>query len=98
MEKAYAFPKKINFWRTKDGAEVDFIIDTGLLPVPVEVKYRDLKEAEVTRSLRSFISKYHPATALVVNLLLEDTITLNKTKIQFGPFYKIYIQSLLPLS
>src|SRR3972149_2972500 len=98
MEKAYAFPKKINFWRTKDGAEVDFIIDTGLLPVPVADKYRDLKEAEVTRSLRSFISKYNPAIALVVNLLLEDTITLNKTKIHFVPFYKIYIQSLLPLS
>ena len=88
-DKTHSLPGMINFWRTKDRAEVDFVITVGELLMPVEVKYRSLKEPEVTRSLRSFISKYEPSMAFVVNLELEKTIICDKTEVNFIPFYRL---------
>lgn len=79
----------INFWRTKDGAEVDFIIKGGSKIMPVEVKYRRIKKPETTRSLQSFISAYQPDTAFVVNLNYKDEIRIGKTKVCFVPFYEL---------
>ena len=42
-------PIKIHFWRTKDQAEVDFIIEKGLEVIPVEVKHTKLSKIEITR-------------------------------------------------
>lgn len=88
-EKISYTPSKIHFWRTKDGAEIDFIIVIGEKIIPIEAKYKQLTKSDVSRSLKSFISKYHPAKILVVNLELNQKIVLNKTKIIFLPFYKL---------
>lgn len=82
-------PTEIHFWRTKDKAEVDFIIDTGVEQIPIEVKYQNLKKEEITRSLRNYIEKYQPKKSYVVNLELEKEINLNQTKISFLPFCQI---------
>lgn len=82
-EKFKESPAKIHFWRTKDGAEVDFVIDFGRKQIPIEVKYRDLKKPEITRSFRSFIEKYQPEKAFIVNLSFEHTLSLNGTDIHF---------------
>ncbi|MFW6132135.1 MAG: ATP-binding protein [Candidatus Aminicenantaceae bacterium] len=80
---------EIHFWRTKEGAEVDFVIDNGRVPFPVEVKYRKLKNPEISRSFRSFAHKYKPQRGYIVNLGLEKDMALGKTKVQFLPFYKL---------
>ena len=80
---------RINFWRTKDGAEVDFVIEFGRLPIPTEIKFRDLKQPEMTRSFRNFIARYKPQKAFVINLGLEHMLTVDKTNIYFLPFYKM---------
>lgn len=82
-EKFKESPAKINFWRTKDGAEVDFVIDFGRKQIPIEVKYRDLKRPEMTRSFRSFIERYQSQNAFIVNLYFEHILSLNGTKIHF---------------
>jgi len=79
----------IHFWRTKDGAEVDFVINYGKEIVPFEVKYKELKEPKINRSLKNFILKYNPSKAFVVNLKFKKEINLNKTKIYFIPFYEL---------
>lgn len=86
-------PIKIHFWRTKDKAEVDFILDRGKDIIPVEVKFKRLKKPEAGRSLRSFISRYQPRQAWVVNLSLNEQIKLNKTNIVFLPYYKLLSQA-----
>lgn len=83
--KAY----KINFWRTKDGAEVDFIVSAGNIHIPIEVKYKKLEKPQVQRSLKNYILKYAPPNAYVVNQNYEDTITIEKTKVHFIPYYKM---------
>lgn len=85
----YTLPPRIHFWRTKDNAEVDFIIDTAREPIPIEIKYKALVSPQITRSLRSFIMKYHPKRAFVVNLVLRTSIIYNKTKIDTIPFYAL---------
>lgn len=80
---------KIHFWRTKDKAEVDFIINPGKEIIPVEAKFRALSKPKVSRALRSFILRYQPSKALVVNLELNQRIKLGKTEVIFLPFYEM---------
>lgn len=83
----------LHFWRTKDGAEVDFVMDKAMETIPFETKYKNLKEPELDRSFRSFLSKYAPQRAYVVNLTLNEEITIGKTKVAFIPFYKLLFLS-----
>lgn len=84
--KIKAGNSKIHFWRTTGGAEVDFVIDFGNALLPVEVKYKELKRPVIEKSLRSFIEKYKPERAIVVNKNFKDQIIINKTKVEFLPF------------
>lgn len=83
----YLSSATIHFWRTKDKAEVDFVVNTGRSTVPIEVKYSSLKQPETTRSFKSFLAKYKPEKAFIVHLgkYMEDHF--RDTKIFFIPFY-----------
>ncbi|QTA38464.1 ATP-binding protein [Thermosipho ferrireducens] len=87
LSKQYDF--SIHYWRTKDKAEVDFILRKGLNLLPVEVEYKKLKKFEITRAMRSFIQKYQPQEAIVINLTSKHENVLHKTKIKIIPFYEI---------
>lgn len=80
----------INFWRTKDNAEVDFILNRGEQIMPIEVKKQTFAKPEIKRSLRSFMGKYQPREAYVVNLSLKESLQLEKTKVIFIPYYEIF--------
>jgi len=82
-EKIKRSGAQIHFWRTKDGAEVDFVLLTGEGVVPVEVKVQEFKKPKVTRSLRIFIKKYNPSRALVVSLTSIKPITVHNTQVFF---------------
>lgn len=77
----------VKYWRTLDQAEVDFVLedpsDGGVFPV--EVKYADLRTPELTRSLQSFIKKYKPKQAWVVNLSLDAVQQVGETSVRFVP-------------
>jgi predicted AAA+ superfamily ATPase len=92
-EKTKHTSSSIHFWRTKDGAEVDFIINSGRAAISVEAKKQNLKQPEITRSLRSFIAKYSPKKAFVVNLTLSDEITVGNTAVCFIPYYELWSES-----
>lgn len=80
---------KIHFWRTKDGAEIDFIISKGKEIIPVEVKSKKLSEVKISRSLKSFIKKYQPRKIFLINLQLTKIINFQRTKIISLPYYKL---------
>ena len=88
-EKMRNTSAKIHFWRTKNGAEVDFVLDSGREQDAVEVKYSFLKKPEITRSFRSFIERYNPKRAFIISLNLEDTLIVNETEVNFLPYFKI---------
>ena len=73
------------FWRTKAGAEVDFVIVNAQNMIPIEVKYSNLKNPEVTRSMLSFIDAYKPKCAIILNKGFIGSTERNDTKIIFLP-------------
>jgi len=80
----------IHFWRTKSGAEVDFVLyktDNELLPI--EVKFRRMKRPMITRALRSFIDAYKPETAIVISRNFKAKIEVKDSIIHFVPFQEI---------
>jgi predicted AAA+ superfamily ATPase len=84
----------INYWRTTDKAEVDFVVERQGKPMPVEVKFSVLKKPEITRSLRSFIAKYQPAKAWVINLGFTGNMQVDGTEVEFIPYKKLVFKEL----
>jgi predicted AAA+ superfamily ATPase len=54
----------VNFWRTKSGLEVDFILGRG--EVAIEVKGTSRIDTADMRPLKTFLREYRPASAIVV--------------------------------
>lgn len=54
----------VNFWRTKSGLEVDFILGGG--EVAIEVKGSSRVDSAELRPLARFIEDYKPAKSIVV--------------------------------
>lgn len=77
------FSVPLHFWRTKSGAEVDFVIVPKLTPIPFEVKAKDLKEFKISKSLRSFLHTYRPREAYYLNLSLSSKCRVEETTINF---------------
>jgi len=48
-----------------------------------------LKNPEVSRSLRNFISKYSPKEAIIVHLGKESDATVGDTLVKLLPFYRV---------
>jgi len=54
----------INFWRTKTGLEVDFILGSG--EVAVEVKGTNRLDSKDMKPLLAFVEEYSPSMAIIV--------------------------------
>lgn len=81
---------KIYFWRTKGGAEVDFVIYKNPDDFfPVEVKYINFKSPSVSRSFRSFIEAYQPHQGIIVTQDFQAKILIGKTNVLFIPLRKL---------
>jgi predicted AAA+ superfamily ATPase len=63
----------LGYWRSTNGAEVDFVIEHAGELAGLEVKASPLRRPEVTRSSRSFIEAYRPRRFAVLNLTLDGT-------------------------
>jgi predicted AAA+ superfamily ATPase len=78
---------KINFWRTKAGAEVDFIVHIKDRTIPIEVKYANFNSEKISRSLISFIDSFNPEYGMVLTKNYWGFAEKNKTKVFFLPIY-----------
>jgi len=87
----------IHYWRTTDGAEVDFVIDRKNNLLPVEVKYSTLSAPLITRSLRSFIEKYKPENAWVISPGYSNKTLVNDCHIDFISFSELSSSNILSL-
>lgn len=76
----------INFWRTKNKAEMDFVLDSGSKQIPLEVKYTALKGVQTSRSFHSFISKYKPKKGYMIHVGTKNQIMIGDTQIYFLPY------------
>lgn len=74
---------KIHYWRSKSGAEIDFVIDTGSNVIPIEVKYKEYSRPTIPRPFLGFIEKYRPEKCLVVNKDLKEKIEFKGCEVLF---------------
>jgi hypothetical protein len=63
---------QVSWWRTKSGAEVDFVVQRGEELVAIEVKAERTPRLGLSRGARSFLEAYAPKRLLVANLGLEQ--------------------------
>lgn len=88
-EKVRGTASGVHYWRTKDKAEVDFVVQRGKDVVPVEVKYGVVEKGDAPRSMRNFIAKYRPQKAFVVHAGTTRKAKVGKTNVYFVPFFRI---------
>ncbi|HOJ40426.1 MAG TPA: DUF4143 domain-containing protein, partial [bacterium] len=88
-EKLCFTPATLHFWRTTEKAEVDLVVNWGREILPIEVKYRDMNKPSVERSLRSFIRKYSPKKALIVNKNYSHRCLIEETEVHFVPIMQL---------
>ncbi len=80
-EKIADTSHRICHWRTTDKAEVDFVLDKNREVTPLEIKYKDLKSLQISRSFQNFISAYRPTRAYIVHLGGSMQTTINTTQV-----------------
>jgi len=88
----------IHFWRTKDKAEVDFVIRRGAAVTPLEVKYNDMKKLEAQRSYRGFLERYHPESGYIVNKSLSDEAMVGETRVRCLPYWELMFEEAFSIS
>ncbi|MDP2925582.1 MAG: ATP-binding protein [Nanoarchaeota archaeon] len=76
------------YWRTKAGAEVDFIIEKNGEIIPIEVK-SNLTNSKITRSYRNFLDEYKPEKGYVLSMNFFNQIKIGKYPIFFMPIFNI---------
>lgn len=77
--------RKINFWRTKSKAEVDFLIQKDGQIIPIEVKYS--AKPTVGKSLHSFIKKFSPPVVFIFTKGYSGEQKIRKSVVKFIPVY-----------
>jgi len=79
---------EINFWRTKSGQEVDFVLGRG--EVAVEVKGSAMVDKRALRPMKSFVKLYAPRQAIVVCNETEERL---HSGIKIMP-WRVFLQKL----
>jgi len=77
----------INFWRSKVGAEVDFVVNPKGEIFPIEVKFSPFDKPAASKSFISFVKSFKPKKGLVLTKNFQGIIEKDGCKILFYPIY-----------
>jgi len=75
--------RDLKYYRTKNGAEVDFIVDDT---IPIEIK-SNLTSMKVSKSFHYFLEHYRPERGYILNFNQIGTKEHNGTEINFLPHF-----------
>jgi predicted AAA+ superfamily ATPase len=81
---------ELHYWRTKAGAEVDFVLyqnEQNLLPI--EVKYRQNYACAVSRGFRSFIEAYQPKFGIYITANTKGQLMIGNCTVHFIPLTQL---------
>lgn len=80
--------EEIKFWRTKAGAEVDFIVHTNDI-IPIECKFQEMNYANIPSGMRAFIQNYKPKAGIVITRGYFNKVKKGKTTVYFIPAWGV---------
>lgn len=89
ITKVLPLQSSLKFWRSKSGAEVDFVIEHAGELHAIEVKCSRLRQPKLSRSSKSFIEAYAPDRFIVVNLEQRTTFEFNERRVDFITPYNL---------
>ncbi|WP_457766543.1 ATP-binding protein [Coxiella burnetii] len=91
FKEQYFYDFVIHFWRTQNGAEVDFVLyKNENCIIPVEVKFKTMKKPIISRSFRSFTEAYKPKVGFFITKNFNKKIELNNCEIYFISFSRLF--------
>jgi predicted AAA+ superfamily ATPase len=80
----------IYFWRTQSGAEVDFVLyKNENCIIPIEAKFRTMKNPVITRAFRSLIEAYQPRYGIFITKDFNAKLTVDHCEVHFISFLRI---------
>jgi len=79
--------RNIQFWRTKQQAEVDFIMSIDNQKIPIEVKYQKMSKPNISRSFGNYLQKYKPAAGIILSKNITAVRQIGVTRVLFLPIY-----------
>lgn len=84
------FKKQIdfNFWRTKAGAEVDFVVEVNNKLIPIEVK-TILNSSVYGKSFKNFTEEYNVRKGFILSKNYYSNFLIGKCKVKFRPLFFI---------
>lgn len=95
LKQIISAPTAIHFWRTRDHAEVDFVLQDGLQITPIEAKYMRLEKPGVSRSYRNFLARYKPKNGYIINLGKEQEIIIDDTRVRLIPYPHLITEKII---
>ncbi len=75
--------RDVKYYRTKNGAEVDFIIDDS---IPIEIK-SNLTSIKISKSYHYFLENYKPKAGYVLNFNQIGSKVFNRVEVKFLPHF-----------
>ncbi len=82
--------RELKYYRTKNGAEVDFIIDDVM---PIEVK-SNLSAIKISKSYHYFLENYKPKEGYVLSFNQLGKKVFNETTLNFIPHFMVAVSQL----
>ena len=76
---------QIHYWRTKTGQEVDIIKKQENKIIPIEIKSGN--QDKIPTNLKSFIKKYSPPQAYILNWSVIKDEKYNSTLVKYRPLW-----------
>ena len=81
--KIIKLPHALHYWRSLQKAEVDFVIRKGDGEIiPIEVKAQKINKLTISKGYRSFLSKYNPKKAYLINYNSRQKQKINSTDLK----------------
>ena len=77
--------QELKYYRTKNGAEVDFVLDDA---IPIEIK-SNLSSMKVSKSYHYFLQNYTPKCGYVLSFNQVGTKLINGVEVKFLPHFMI---------
>jgi predicted AAA+ superfamily ATPase len=71
----------LHFWRTKSGAEMDFVLKKDGIAIPIEIKSGSAVPGRYSKSFHSFLKRFSPRSAIYLNKDVFEIDMVGHTKV-----------------
>jgi len=79
---------KLDYWRTKAGAEVDFVVEKNSKLIPIEVKSK-LSTPTHGKAFKNFVEAYGVEKGFILSQDYYDELKIGGARVEFKPLFSV---------